>query len=73
MPELNKKTPAERVPVVHDELCLACQRCAARSVCRSKALTQLDPGEPPMVDAARCWGCHVCLPACPAQAITLPQ
>ena len=70
MAELNgSKAPANRVPRVDDALCQACRRCEARSVCRSKAIIQLDPGEPPFVDPSRCWGCLACIPFCPHGAI----
>ncbi len=57
------------IPVVDLGRCRACRRCAARAVCRTKAIVQLDPGEAPMIDAGRCFGCLVCAPACPAGAI----
>ncbi len=57
------------IPVVDLERCRACRHCAARAVCRTKAIVQLDPGEAPMIDAGRCFGCLVCAPACPAGAI----
>jgi len=69
MPDLKILAPTDRVPVVVDERCLECQKCAARRVCKSKAIVQLDPGEAPMIDAARCFGCQVCVDACPARAI----
>jgi MinD superfamily P-loop ATPase len=65
------KTQATAVPFVVDELCQACCKCAARTVCRTKAILQIDPGEPPFIDANRCYGCHACVPACPNQAIIL--
>lgn len=59
------------IPRVIDDKCHACRVCLARKVCRSKALLQLDPGEPPFVDASRCYGCRVCIPACPNDAIVV--
>jgi MinD superfamily P-loop ATPase len=59
------------IPHVVDELCQSCGKCLARKVCRSKAILQLDPGEPPFIDPNLCYGCHVCLPACPNGAIVL--
>jgi len=69
MPDLKILAPVNRVPAVRDERCLECDRCAARRVCKSKAIIQLDPGEAPFIDAARCFGCQVCIDACPARAI----
>jgi MinD superfamily P-loop ATPase len=72
MPVLEStKTQVTAVPHVVDELCLACRKCVARGVCRSKAILQIDPGEPPFIDANLCYGCHVCIPACPKGAIRL--
>lgn len=73
MADMNLKAPANRVPIVVDELCKSCRRCVARNVCRTKAIIQLDPGEPPMIDAGRCFGCLACIPVCPGQAIVLPE
>jgi MinD superfamily P-loop ATPase len=55
---------------VDERRCQACERCAARKACRSKAIVALDPGEPPFVDGNLCYGCLVCVPACPFEAIT---
>jgi MinD superfamily P-loop ATPase len=56
---------------VDDERCHACPRCQARRACRVKAMVVLDPGEAPFVDAGRCYGCLVCIPACPFEAVTV--
>jgi Fe-S-cluster-containing hydrogenase component 2 len=65
------KAQVQAVPFVDTMLCQACPRCPARVVCKSKALLQLDPGEHAFVDASRCYGCNVCLPACPSGAVRL--
>ena len=65
------KAQIQDVPQVVDDLCLACRRCVARSACRSKAILQIEPGEPPFIDANLCYGCHACIPACPQGAIVL--
>jgi MinD superfamily P-loop ATPase len=66
-----KKAQTTAVPRVVDELCLACRKCVARRACRSKAILQIDPGEPPFIDANLCYGCNACIPACPQGAIVL--
>jgi MinD superfamily P-loop ATPase len=72
MPVLNTtKAQVTAIPHVDDEACLACRKCLARQVCRSKAILQLDRDEPPFIDASRCYGCLACIPACPNQAIVL--
>jgi MinD superfamily P-loop ATPase len=59
-----------KVPAVDDGKCQTCRKCVARKVCRVKALVAIDPGEPPFVDASRCYGCLICIPACPFEAIS---
>lgn len=65
------KAQAIAIPHVLDDRCQACPRCVARQVCRTKAILQIDIGEPPFIDASLCYGCHACIPACPHGAITL--
>ena len=65
------KAQVTTIPYVVDDLCQACRKCVAREVCRSKAILQIDPGEPPFIDPSRCYGCRVCIPACPNGAIVL--
>jgi len=67
------KVQAKSVPYVDPTRCQACRRCPARQVCKSKALTQVDLGEPPFVDASRCYGCHACVVECPFGAIIIPR
>lgn len=72
MPVLDStKAQVTSIPYIVDDLCLACRKCQARKVCRSKAILQLDPHEPPFIDPNRCYGCRTCIPACPNGAITL--
>lgn len=54
---------------VDDNLCRTCKRCLAGEACRGNAFRMLDKGEPPFIDASRCWGCMICIPACPAGAV----
>jgi len=63
------KAQTTDIPHVVDELCQACRKCLAREACRSKAILQIDPGEPPFIDPSRCFGCRACIPACPVRAI----
>jgi Fe-S-cluster-containing hydrogenase component 2 len=65
------KAQTQAIPYLDAELCQCCDKCAARAVCRSKALVQLDRGDSPFVDASRCYGCDLCVPACPFGAIQL--
>lgn len=58
-----------KLPWIDDSICRACRKCAARQACRVKAILALDPGEPPFIDGSRCYGCMVCLPACPYGAV----
>jgi MinD superfamily P-loop ATPase len=67
------KAPAAAVPHVMDELCNKCRKCLARSVCRTKAILQIDPGEPPFIDGNLCYGCLACIPVCPQGAIVLNE
>ena len=67
----NVKAQVTDVPHVVDDLCQACRKCLARKVCRSKAILQIDPGEPPFIDPSLCYGCRACIPACPHGAIVL--
>jgi len=49
--------------------CQACRRCLAVSICKTHAIMQIDPGEPPYVEVERCHDCGSCLEACPLGAI----
>jgi Fe-S-cluster-containing hydrogenase component 2 len=68
---LATNTQSRVIPRVLQEQCRACRKCLARQFCRTKALLQVDPAEAPVVDAANCYGCHKCVPACPFGAITV--
>ena len=54
---------------VDDATCRRCSKCAAAQVCRGSAFITLDPGDNPFVDMSRCWGCLLCIPACPHDAV----
>jgi len=44
-----------------------------RTICKSKAIIQLDPDELTFVDASRCYGCHLCITTCTDEAIVLDR
>jgi len=50
-------------------LCHTCQRCIAQRACKVNAIVRIDRDEPPFVDVHRCYGCMVCVMACPFQAL----
>jgi Fe-S-cluster-containing hydrogenase component 2 len=58
-------------PEIDWETCQACSPCLARRVCKTKALLQLDPGEAPYIDFARCTNCAQCVLACCCGAIVM--
>jgi MinD superfamily P-loop ATPase len=63
-------TSAYRVtPRIVEERCQVCGKCLARQACRPRAIVMQDPGETPFVDASRCYGCRVCIRACPFEAV----
>ncbi len=57
-------------PEIDWNVCQGCDPCQARLVCKTRAIVQPDPGEPPYVDFSRCTRCALCAAACPCQAIT---
>jgi MinD superfamily P-loop ATPase len=65
------KAQTSTIPHIVDELCLACRKCQAREVCRTKAILQIDRDEAPFIDPSRCYGCRACIPVCPAGAIVV--
>lgn len=67
------KAQVTAVPYVDETICRSCRKCEARSVCRSKAILRIDPDEPPVIDPSKCYGCNVCLTACPFGAIVRPE
>lgn len=60
-----------KIPKVDESKCRACRKCEARKVCKVKAIVALDPGEAPFIDGGLCYGCMVCIPACPFDAIVV--
>lgn len=53
------------------EVCRGCTPCLARKVCRTRAIVQMETGEPVFIEIERCNGCNKCVPACPYAAIRL--
>ncbi len=54
---------------IDETRCQVCGECLARQSCRGSAIRFVDRGEPPFLDMSRCWGCLVCLAACPFGAV----
>jgi len=57
---------------VAPNLCHTCATCRARRVCKTRAIVQFERGDLPIIEASRCRGCLICLPACPFGAIEPP-
>lgn len=55
--------------VIDAEKCRVCGKCLAKTACRGNAIRVLDRGDMPFLDMSRCWGCLVCVPACPFDAV----
>jgi MinD superfamily P-loop ATPase len=56
-------------PHIVEERCRACRKCLARQVCRPRAIMKEDPEDSSFIDASRCYGCRVCITACPFEAV----
>ena len=56
-------------PHIVEERCHVCSKCLVRQMCRPRAVVMPDPGETPFIDAGRCYGCRVCIQACPFDAV----
>jgi len=56
---------------IDEDLCRACRRCLAARACKVRAITQIDPDEPPYIDLQRCYDCRLCIPACPFDAVVM--
>jgi len=54
---------------IDDTVCRRCPPCEAAQACRGNAIITLDPGDSPFVDMSRCWGCLLCVAACPHDAV----
>ena len=60
-----------QIAYINPEKCLRCKDCPPLKVCPSKAISRLDPDEPPYVDVEYCLGCGECVKSCPASAISI--
>jgi Fe-S-cluster-containing hydrogenase component 2 len=58
-------------PILHVDTyaCQTCASCQARLVCKTRAIVQYERGDLPAIDASRCRGCLICIPACPFGAV----
>ena len=54
---------------IDTDLCRVCKKCLAKAVCKGNAIRIIDRGEAPFLDMSRCWGCMLCIPECPFNAI----
>ncbi len=64
---------AKPAPFVDDALCARCQPCPVLKTCKVRALFRMDGDDAPFVDAHRCNGCLICVPACEYGAIRAPS
>ena len=71
--QIIKQMDAAIIPHIVVARCRVCQPCVAREACCHKALVIVDRGEPPWIDASRCYGCRTCIEACPHGAVVLEQ
>lgn len=58
-------------PEIDWNLCQGCDPCLARSVCRTRAIVQIDPGDSPYIEYPRCSNCALCVAACCCNAISM--
>ena len=58
---------------VDENICRACGKCLAGEACRGNAFIRLERGESPFLDMSRCWGCRICMTACPFGAVVVHQ
>ncbi|MBN1311640.1 MAG: 4Fe-4S binding protein [Anaerolineae bacterium] len=54
---------------VDPAICHRCRRCLGAESCRGGAFRRFEVDEEPFIDMSRCWGCLVCISACPFDAI----
>ncbi len=59
------------VPVLSWDECQVCSPCQAVSVCKTRAIVQIDSDEAPYIELSRCSACATCILACCCGAIKL--
>jgi MinD superfamily P-loop ATPase len=59
------------IPVLDWDVCESCTPCQAKSVCKTRAIVQIDVGEPPYIELSRCSNCAACILACCCGAIRM--
>ena len=52
--------------------CRHCEDAPCVSVCPRKAIEQLGPGQPVIIDAEKCTGCKFCVAVCPFGVVVVP-
>ncbi len=58
-------------PEIDWDLCQGCIPCEAHYACKTRAIVQIDPGEPVFIDLSRCNTCGLCILACAWSAIVM--
>lgn len=59
--------------VIDLDKCICYNVCLAREACSPRAIIQLDPGGPAIVDSSQCNGCGDCVSECPELAINMKE
>lgn len=58
-------------PELDWEVCQSCDPCAARAVCRPRAILKLGEDEPVYIEYSRCNSCGLCVLHCTYGAIAM--
>jgi MinD superfamily P-loop ATPase len=62
---VTEQTHRKIVPRINRRACRGCKRCLGARMCETGALTNSQPGFPPILDLSLCEGCLDCVAACP--------
>jgi Pyruvate/2-oxoacid:ferredoxin oxidoreductase delta subunit len=54
---------------VDDDRCQRCKTCLSDGICRGNAFVRFERAESPYINMSKCWGCLVCVKACPFEAV----